>query len=268
MSLSVYQVDAFTNAPFAGNPAAVCLLPNDRKPAWMQNVAAEMNLSETAFLRPRRDGEYRLRWFTPTDEVDLCGHATLASAHVLWSEGHLAVDAEARFETESGRLTARREEGWIAMDFPADPPAPVEPPPRLLDALDLMDPLYVGRSERDYLLRCADEADVRNLDPDMRALTRLDSRGVIVTAPSDQAEADFVSRFFAPGVGVPEDPVTGSAHCALGPYWSDETGQTTLTGRQISARGGTVRVTLDGPTAERVSLAGQATTVLRARLAA
>lgn len=266
MSLSVYQVDAFTNSPFAGNPAAVCVLSAEREPAWMQSVAAEMNLSETAFLRPRPDGAYRLRWFTPTDEVDLCGHATLASAHVLWSEGHLAADTEARFETESGPLSARREEGWITMDFPADPPAPVEPPPRLLDALDLMDPLYVGRSERDYLLRCADAATVRALNPDLRALARLDSRGIIVTAPSDGDEADFVSRFFAPGVGVPEDPVTGSAHCALGPYWADEMGQTTLTGHQVSARGGTVRVTLDGPTAERVALSGQATTVLRGRL--
>ena len=266
MSLSVYQVDAFANTPFAGNPAAVCVLAAEREPAWMQNVAAEMNLSETAFLRPRADGTYRLRWFTPTDEVDLCGHATLASAHVLWSEGPLAADAEARFKTQSGPLSARREEGWITMDFPADPPASVEPPPRLLDALDLMDPLYVGQSERDYLLRCADEDDVRDLEPDLPALARLNSRGVIVTAPSDQAETDFVSRFFAPGVGVPEDPVTGSAHCALGPYWADETGQTTLTGRQVSARGGTVRVTLDTPTAERVALSGQATTVVRGRL--
>jgi predicted PhzF superfamily epimerase YddE/YHI9 len=232
----------------------------------MQNVAAEMNLSETAFLRPKSDGTYRLRWFTPTDEVDLCGHATLASAHVLWSEGHLAPDADARFETQSGPLSARREDSWITMDFPADPPAPVEPPPRLLDGLDLMDPLYVGQSERDYLLRCAGEADVRTLDPDLPALARLDSRGVIVTAPADREEADFVSRFFAPGVGVPEDPVTGSAHCALGPYWADEMNQNTLKGRQVSARGGTVRVHLDAPDAERVALSGQATTVVRGRL--
>ena len=266
MSIALYQVDAFTNAAFAGNPAAVCLLPTARPAAWMQDVAAEMSLSETAFLRPRRDGAYRLRWFTPTDEVDLCGHATLASAHVLWSEGHLAPNAEARFETDSGVLSATRSEGWITMDFPADPPAPVEPPPRLLDALDLMDPLYVGQSERDYLLRCADADDVRGLEPDMRAIARIDSRGVIVTAPSDRDDVDFVSRFFAPGVGVPEDPVTGSAHCSLGPYWADEMSQTTLTSRQVSARGGTVRVRLDAPDTPRVSLSGQATTVLRGRL--
>jgi PhzF family phenazine biosynthesis protein len=266
MSIPLYQVDAFTNASFAGNPAAVCLLPSARDASWMQDVAAEMNLSETAFLRPQRDGAYRLRWFTPTDEVDLCGHATLASAHVLWNEGHLSPDAEARFETESGFLTATHSEGWITMDFPAEAPTPVEPPPVLLDGLDLLDPLYVGWSERDYLLRCADEAEVRALDPDMNAVAEVDGRGIIVTAASDRNEVDFVSRFFAPGVGVPEDPVTGSAHCALAPYWAEQTGRTTLTGRQISARGGTVRVALDRPDAPRVSLSGQATTVVHGRL--
>jgi PhzF family phenazine biosynthesis protein len=258
MSISLYQVDAFTMTPFAGNPAAVCLLPTACDAGWMQDVAAEMNLSETAFLRPQADDTYRLRWFTPTHEVDLCGHATLASAHVLWTDGRLAPDAEARFETTSGRLTARRDDGWIAMDFPADPPTPVEPPPALLDALDLLDPLYVGTSERDFLLHCRDEAAVRTLDPEMTVLSDLDTRGVIVTAAAEQVEADFVSRFFAPGVGVPEDPVTGSAHCALGPYWAEQTGRTTLTGRQVSARGGTVRVHLDAPDAERVTLSGQA----------
>jgi PhzF family phenazine biosynthesis protein len=266
MSVPLYQVDAFTNAPFAGNPAAVCLLSTSRDADWMQDVAAEMNLSETAFLHPQRDGAYRLRWFTPTHEVDLCGHATLASAHVLWTDGRLAPDAEARFDTNSGRLTATRDDGWITMDFPADPPAPVEPPPALLDALGLMDPLYVGASGRDYLLRCTDAADVWALDPDVRTLAELDTRGVIVTAEGDRAEVDFVSRFFAPGVGVPEDPVTGSAHCALGPYWAEQAGQVDLTGRQVSPRGGTVRVRLDAPDAERVALAGQATTVLRGRL--
>jgi PhzF family phenazine biosynthesis protein len=233
----------------------------------MQDVVTEMNLSETAFLRPQADGTYRLRWFTPTHEVDLCGHATLASAHVLWTEGHLAPDAEARFETTSGRLTARREDEWIRMDFPADSPAAVEPPPALLDALDLLDPLYVGTSDRDFFLHCRDESEVRTLNPDLPALAGLDTRGVIVTAAAGQAEADFVSRFFAPGVGVPEDPVTGSAHCALGPYWAEQTGRTTLTGRQVSARSGTVRVRLDAPDADRVVLSGQATTVVRGRLA-
>jgi PhzF family phenazine biosynthesis protein len=267
MSVPLYQVDAFTGAPFTGNPAAVCMLPAPRDPDWMQQVAAEMNLSETAFLRPQPDGTYRLRWFTPTDEVDLCGHATLASAHVLWSDGRLAPDAEARFDTEGGRLAATHTDGWITMDFPADPPTPVEPPPALLDALGLMDPLYAGRSERDYLLHCADAAEVRALAPDMAALATVDARGAVVTARAEKDEADFVSRFFAPGVGVPEDPVTGSAHCALGPYWAGKTGQTTLTGRQVSARGGTVRVHVDAPDADRVALSGQATTVVRGRLA-
>ncbi len=266
MAVSLYQVDAFTDAPFAGNPAAVCLLPAPRDAKWMQDVAAEMNLSETAFLRPQADGTYRLRWFTPTDEVDLCGHATLASAHVLWTEGLRAPAAEARFETESGLLTATRDADWITMDFPADPPSPVDPPPALLDALDLAAPLYVGMSARDLLVRCDDEDDVQALAPDMTALANLDGRGVIVTAASDRTEIDFVSRFFAPGVGVPEDPVTGSAHCALGPYWAAQTGRTALTGRQVSSRGGTVRVHLDTPEADRVALSGQATTVLHGRL--
>lgn len=268
MSVAFYQVDAFTNAPFTGNPAGVCLLSTARDVDWMQDVAAEMNLSETAFLRTQADGAYRLRWFTPTSEVDLCGHATLASAHVLWTEGLLAPDAEARFETKSGRLTARREDEWIQMDFPADAPSSAEAPSMLLEGLDLADPVYVGKSDRDYLVHCTGEADVRTLDPDLTVLADLDSRGVIVTAAAEQAEADFVSRFFAPGVGVPEDPVTGSAHCALGPYWADETGRTTLTGRQVSARGGTVRVHLDAPDADRVVLSGQATTVVRGRLVA
>jgi PhzF family phenazine biosynthesis protein len=266
MSQSLYQVDAFTAAPFAGNPAAVCLLSEARDADWMQDVAAEMNLSETAFLRAQSDGSYRLRWFTPTHEVDLCGHATLASAHVLWTEGLLAPDAEARFETASGRLTATRTEGWITMNFPTDSPSPVEPPPALLEALDLLDPSYVGRSDRDYLLHCHSEEEVRALDPNMTALAAVEGRGVIVTAPSEQEKVDFVSRFFAPGVGVPEDPVTGSAHCALGPYWTEQTGRTTLTGRQVSARGGTVRVYLEAPDADRVALSGQATTVFRGRL--
>lgn len=266
MSVSFYQVDAFTMAPFTGNPAAVCLLPTSRDTDWMQAVAAEMNLSETAFLHPKADGTYRLRWFTPSAEVDLCGHATLASAHVLWSEGLLARDAEARFETKSGPLRARHEEGWITMDFPADPPAPVEPPPALLDALGLLDPLYVGRSERDFFLHAHDDEAVSTLEPDLDALEDLDSRGVIVTALSERTDVDFVSRFFAPAVGVPEDPVTGSAHCAMGPYWAEQTERTTLTGRQVSARGGTVRVHLDAPDADRVALSGQATTVVRGRL--
>lgn len=264
-SVAVYQVDAFTERPFAGNPAAVCVLPTARETAWMQIVAAEMNLSETAFLRPQHQS-YRLRWFTPTHEVDLCGHATLASAHVLWGEGFLAPADSARFETKSGVLTAERNDKWITMDFPTDPASPCDPPSRLLEGLSLDAPVYVGRSERDYLVHCSSAADVRTLTPELPTLAALDSRGVIVTAPSTTEESDFVSRFFAPGVGIPEDPVTGSAHCTLGPYWADRLGRTTLTGQQISSRGGTVRVHLDTPTADRLALSGQATTVLRGRL--
>ena len=268
MSCAVYNVDAFTDTAFAGNPAAVCLLPAAREDDWLQAVAAEMNLSETAFLRPHPDGGYRLRWFTPTHEVDLCGHATLASAHVLWTEGLLAPEAPARFRTASGALTAIRDDEWITMDVPTDPPRPVAPPASLLDGLGATDPVYVGRTDRDFLVHLPAAEAVRALDPTFSMLAALDARGVIATAAADREDADVVSRFFAPGVGVPEDPVTGSAHCALGPYWADRLGRTTLTGRQVSARGGTVHVALPSPDADRVDLSGQAVTTLRGRLAA
>ncbi|MFB6248870.1 MAG: PhzF family phenazine biosynthesis protein [Salinibacter sp.] len=268
MSCAVYHVDAFTSTAFAGNPAAVCLLSAAREDAWLRAVAAEMNLSETAFLRPHPDGGHRLRWFTPTHEVDLCGHATLAAAHVLWTEGLLAPETSARFRTASGVLTATREGDWITMDFPADAPRPVDPPASLLDALGATDPVYTGRSDRDCFVHLPSAGAVRALDPSFPALAALDARGVVATAAAERENADFVSRFFAPGVGVPEDPVTGSAHCALGPYWADRLGRSALTGRQVSARGGTVRVSLSCPDADRVDLSGQATTVLRGRLAA
>lgn len=266
--MQLYQVDAFTDAPFSGNPAAVCLLASDRGDGWMQDVAMEMNLSETAFLRRQPDGAFRLRWFTPTHEVDLCGHATLASAHVLWSEGVLSVEETAQFATASGKLTAERgmEDGWITLDFPTDPVAPLDPPETLLDALGTEDPVFVGTSGRDLLVHVADAAAVRALDPDFAAIRALDARGVVVTAESDIEKTDFVSRFFAPQVGVPEDPVTGSTHCALAPYWARRTGQTHMVGIQLSSRGGTVRVVLDGPDAHRVGLSGKAVTVFRAQL--
>jgi predicted PhzF superfamily epimerase YddE/YHI9 len=266
VSWPLYQVDAFTAAPFAGNPAAVCLLEADQDPAWMQAVAAEMNLSETAFLRPADEpGRYRLRWFTPAVEVELCGHATLASAHVLWSEGLAGTAGELRFDTASGPLAARRDgDGTIWLDFPATPAAPVDPPAGLLEALG-GDARWVGRCRFDYLVELADEAAVRDLDPDVRRLRALGARGVIVTAPAGTAAGgyDFVSRFFAPGAGIDEDPVTGSAHCTLGPYWAGRLGRPELTGFQASARGGLVRVR---PAGDRVLLGGQAVTVLRGRL--
>jgi len=255
------QVNAFADRPFAGNPAGVYLLPAPRDTDWMQMVAREMNLAETAFLL--RDGQvFGLRWFTPTVEVDLCGHATLASAHALWEAGHLRPDETARFETRSGRLTASRRDGLIWLDFPSTPPTPAAAPDELRDGLGA--PLgFVGQTRFDYLIEVESEAIVRRLAPDLGQLARLPVRGVIVTARSSGAEQDFVSRFFAPAAGVPEDPVTGSAHCALAPYWSAKLGRAELLGYQASARGGFVRVRLAG---DRVLLGGHAVTVMRGEL--
>ncbi|HYO13780.1 MAG TPA: PhzF family phenazine biosynthesis protein [Thermoanaerobaculia bacterium] len=265
MGLSLYQVDAFTDRAFAGNPAAVCLLPQARDEGWMQAVAREMNLSETAFLHPEgEDGAWRLRWFTPAVEVELCGHATLASAHVLWETGQLPGDLPARFHTRSGLLTAERRGDWIELDFPARTAEPTPAPSGLVEAL-AVEPLWVGKSRYDYLLELVSEAAVRSLDPDHRQLATLPVRGIIVTARSEQAPFDLVSRFFAPGAGVDEDPVTGSAHCTLGPYWAARLGKDELLAFQASARGGVVRVRVEG---ERVKLGGQAVLVLRGELVA
>ena len=253
MSLRIVQVDAFTNRPFAGNPAAVCVLPEVRPDSWMRQVAREMNLSETAFL-VARDGGYNLRWFTPSVEIDLCGHATIASAHVLWQDGHLPDGVQARFHTRSGLLTADRRGDWIELDFPAKVAAPEEPPPDLLPALGATTARYVGRNAFDYLVEVESESILRNLEPDHTALRKLPVRGVIVTAQPSRSEYDFVSRFFAPGSGVDEDPVTGSAHCVLTPYWAERLGKSTLEARQISKRGGVLRCELRG---ERVGIAGQ-----------
>ncbi len=257
-SIPIVQVDSFTSAPFAGNPAAVCVLDELPPEWWLRDVAREMNLSETAYLVPHEDG-YDLRWFTPEMEVDLCGHATLASAHVLWEEGILPADRPAVFHTRSGELRARQRDGWIEMDFPAQPASRIEAPEGLAEALGV-EPVWVGRTVADVLVEIGDEKTVRTLRPDLTALARIETRGIIVTSQAITAGVDFVSRFFAPRTGVPEDPVTGSAHCALGPYWAERLGKESLTGYQVSARGGTVRVT---PRGERVLLAGQAVTVLR-----
>jgi PhzF family phenazine biosynthesis protein len=255
------QVDAFTERAFAGNPAAVCLLPSPADPVWMQQVAREMNLAETAFLVRQSDG-FDLKWYTPSVEVDLCGHATLASAHVLWEEQELEPQETARFHTRSGLLTASREKDVIWMDFPATPAEPAESPPELKTGLAATT-RYVGRTKFDYLAEVESEAALRALTPDLGQLSRLPVRGVIVTARSEQAEYDFVSRFFAPGSGVPEDPVTGSAHCALAPYWGDKLRKSRMMGYQASARGGTVMVQLRQ---DRVLLGGRAVTVLRGEL--
>ncbi len=261
MSLRITHVDAFTDTPFAGNPAAVCLLPAPRDESWMQKVAREMNRSETAFLVPEADG-YALRWFTPAVEVALCGHATLASAHVLWEDRHLPAGRQARFHTKSGLLTGDRTREWIELDFPARRQEPADPPAGLAEALGAA-PKYVGRNQRDYLVEVDGEATVRGLQPDHGALAALPVRGVIVTARADSPGYDFVSRFFAPGSGVAEDPVTGSAHCALGPFWQSRLGKRELVAYQASPRGGVVRVRVAG---ERVKLGGKAVTILRGEL--
>lgn len=261
MSLTLHVVDAFTDRPFAGNPAAVCLLPEPRDPAWMQLVAHEMNLSETAFLH-RNGYAFALRWFTPAVEVKLCGHATLASAHTLWETGLLKPDEPARFDTLSGRLTCRRVGDWIEMDFPAKVCAPCAPPAGLAEALGCQ-LLTTGLNAMDYLVEVADEKTLRGLTPNFSALEKLPVRGVIVTCRSESAEHDFVSRFFAPAAGVNEDPVTGSAHCALGPYWRAKLGKADFTAYQASARGGVVKV---GVRSDRVLLGGQAVTVSRVEL--
>ena len=260
-SLRLLQIDAFTDRPFAGNPAAVCLLDKERPTQWMQAVAAEMNLSETAFVR-RLDHGFELRWFTPTIEVELCGHATLASAHALWTEG-VVEDAEAIvFNTKSGPLTCTRAGDSIELDFPATPPEQAEPPEELLEALGVA-PSFVGRSKFDKFVLVESEQVLRALEPDFARLRRLPMRGVIVTSASDNPRFDFVSRYFAPGAGIDEDPVTGSAHCCLGPLWSERLGKIQMTAFQASARGGIVRVRVAG---DRVFLGGQAVTVLEGRL--
>ena len=263
MPVRIVQVDAFTNRPFAGNPAAVCVLPSRPPEQWMRDVAREMNLSETAFLTPQEDG-YQLRWLTPSVEVALCGHATLAAAHVLWEDGHLPAGQQARFHTRSGLLLAAQRGEWIELDFPATLAEPVPPPASLLEALGAK-ARFVGLNKFDYLVEVATETEVRSLDPNHAVLAELPVRGVIVTSRSETPGFDFVSRFFAPGSGVAEDPVTGSAHCALGPYWSRQLGKSELTAFQASSRGGVVRVRVAG---DRVVLGGQAVTVLRGELAA
>ncbi len=262
MSTPIWQVDSFSSEPFSGNPAGVCLLDQPRPDEWLQQVAREMNLSETAFLL-RRDEGWLLRWFTPAVEVRLCGHATLASAHILWY-GDLADPAQAiRFFTRySGELTARRRDELIELDFPARPPRRVAPPAGLIEALGIT-AVEVFRDREDYLVLVQDAATVRAVAPDFQRLRGVEARGVIVTAASDDPEYDFVSRFFAPAVGIDEDPVTGSAHCCLCPFWAERLGKQRLVGYQASARGGVVKVETTG---ERVKLAGPAVTIFEGQL--
>jgi PhzF family phenazine biosynthesis protein len=261
MGIPLLQVDAFAERAFAGNPAAVCLLEAPADAAWMQSVASEMNLSETAFPHPQGTG-HALRWFTPVTEVELCGHATLASAHALWESGRVAAGAPIAFETLSGTLTATRDGDWILMDFPATPPEAADAPPGLAEALGV-GVRWTGRTRFDWFAEVASPADVVAARPDMARLAALDGRGVIVSAAGGSDGADVTSRYFAPALGIPEDPVTGSAHCALAPFWSARLGRGELVCRQASARGGVVRAEVRG---DRVQLAGRAVTVLEGRL--
>lgn len=261
MPQKITQVDAFSAEPFRGNPAAVCVLAAPREESWMQAVAQEMNLSETAFLSPHEKG-YHLCWFTPRVEVDLCGHATLASAHVLWEEGHLKPAQAAHFFTRSGRLSAEKKGAWIEMDFPAEPEAQAAAPEVLIEAVGIT-PRYVGKNRFDYLIEVDSEETLRNLQPDFNLLAKIPTRGLIVTSRAASADYDFSSRFFAPRVGVDEDPVTGSAHCCLAPYWASRLHKQEMIGYQASQRGGVVRVRAAG---QRVYISGQAVTVLRGEL--
>lgn len=274
MGLTITQVDAFTNQPFAGNPAAVCVTEQPLADELMQAIAAEMNLSETAFLHPIEDG-YSLRWFTPALEVDLCGHATLASAHVLWSEGHLAADTVAKFSTKSGWLSAQKltqktansTEDWIQMDFPTQPVKTSQYVlPQLVKSLCCGGNIRaVAKNEVNYLVEIQSEPALKALSPDFVAVGKLPVQGIIATAPADSDEYDFVSRYFAPAVGIDEDPVTGSAHASLAPYWQAKLGKDSMRARQISARGGVLHVVCEEN--DRVKISGQAVTVLKGELA-
>lgn len=261
MTIPVYQVDAFTQQHFAGNPAAVCLLPGEKQASWMQSVAAEMNLSETAFVHPHNGG-YKLRWFTPVAEVNLCGHATLATAHVLWESGKVESQQSIEFYTNSGILTTQNFNGYIEMDFPSESAEKCVEPKALSEALGIS-PIKVLMCQSDYLVVLENEDAVKYLQPDLKALKDIAVRGVIVTAHSNSDEYDFVSRFFAPRLGIDEDPVTGSVHCVLAPYWADKLGKQHLKARQLSQRGGMLDLSLQNG---RVLIRGEACTVLKGEL--
>lgn len=263
MNISVFTVDAFTDKPFSGNPAAVCVLNLPLEDKLMQNIAFEMNLSETAFLNKKNDGSYILRWFTPAVEVDLCGHATLASSHILWETGKENKSTELHFYTRSGLLKANLNKGGIELDFPLIQSKAIEPPKRLIKALGV-EPVSLFKTEWNYIAELDSEETVRKVKPDFDLLRALEAWGTIITAKSTMDGYDFVSRFFAPAKGVKEDPVTGSAHCALAPYWMNKIGGNTFKAYQASERGGTVGVRVDG---DRVYLTGNAVTVLSGSIA-
>lgn len=261
MGIQVFHVDAFSSRPFGGNPAGVCILTEPRSYLWMQRVAEEMNLPETTFLRQEEEG-FNLRWFTPSVEVELSGHGTLASAHVLWELGLLKENEKAHFSTLSGWLHASKHDGWIEVDFPAEPEEEAVAPSEMVRALDV--PVqYVGLNRLDYLVELESETAVRMIKPDVELLKHLPVRAIIVTAPSSSPEYDYVSRFFAPGIGINEDPVTGSSHCSLGPYWSKKLGKKELIAYQASRREGVVKIRIEH---ERVFVGGQAVTIFSGEL--
>ena len=255
MTTKIYQVDAFTTTPFKGNPAGVCVLDNPADDEWMKQIALEMNCSETAFLHPDGDG-YRLRWFTPKVEVDLCGHATLSAAHIIWEKLYLPPEMQAVFFTRSGELTARKDHDWIVLDFPALE-LETDNIPSELGSMIQAEIVYFGKSRFDWLIEINDAEYLKNFQPDIRQIINLPARGLIVTSRSKQY--DFISRFFAPAVGVDEDPVTGSAHCVLAPYWANKLGKDDLFAYQASPRGGELKLRNKG---NRVEISGQAITVM------
>lgn len=260
--MRIFKLDAFTNQPFSGNPAAVCLLAHPHPETWMQAIAQEMNVSETAFICPVKDG-FNLRWFTPVIEVDLCGHATLATAHILWEANYLTANETAKFHTKSGLLTAKRKQNWIELNFPAEPAKEVPTPEGLLESLGINQPVFVGKNRFDYLVEIDSEEMLRNLKPDFARLATIQARGVMVTSQSQTNEFDFISRFFAPQSGIDEDPVTGSAHCCLGPHWQQKLNKSSFNAFQASRRGGVVKVRVSD---YRVYLQGQSVIVMRGEL--
>ena len=262
MRCLIFQVDAFTERPFEGNPAGVCVYSGDKDPEWMQNIAAEMNLAETAFVRPRPDGGFELRWFTPMCEVDLCGHATLATAHTLWETGLLPSGEQAQFHSRSGLLTADKRDNWIHLDFPAVKPEAAKVTKTHERALGAA-PVVFLKHQFGTLSEMESVEIVRNLEPKLSALAKTAGDIHIVTALDGSGEYDFVSRVFCPRIGIPEDPVTGAAHCCLGPYWKERLGKDRFNAFQASKRGGTVVVEVRG---SRITLEGQAVTVIRGEI--
>lgn len=261
MAIEIYQADAFTDRPFGGNPAGVCILPGPADPEWMQKVARDMNVSETAFLY-REGGGCNLRWFTPTVEVELCGHATLAGAHILWETGLVPRKQGIEFYTLSGTLTAALNGEMIELDFPSEPESEAEAPPALIESLGVK-PIYVGRNRFDYLVEVGRAEEVRALEPDFALLGTIPVRGVMVTSASDDPKYDFISRFFGPASGINEDPATGSAHCCLSPYWQKKTGRSEFLAYQASERGGVIGVRVMGG---RVKLLGKAVTIFKGQM--